>query len=164
MQVFAGPVGAMETLAKPLQSRVAASLDSMGMRTSPLGRQVVGDPIVAHELPPAAPRGQVPVSIEACSPAHVAPVPPGATRPGIVRRTEGRQTDVNINGTGYGRARARPAVTSSASPHRATIHVRVANGSFPQPIRLGARAVGWLESEVDGWIREQIAASGGNAE
>ena len=39
----------------------------------------------------------------------------------------------------------------------------VANGSFPQPIRLGARAVGWIESEVDAWIREQIAASRGNA-
>ena len=40
---------------------------------------------------------------------------------------------------------------------------RVADGSFPQPIRLGARAVGWIESEVDAWIREQIAASRGNA-
>ena len=24
--------------------------------------------------------------------------------------------------------------------------------SFPKPIRLGARSVGWLESEVDAWI------------
>ena len=47
---------------------------------------------------------------------------------------------------------------------RSTIYVRVADGSFPQPIRLGARAVGWIESEVDAWIREQIAASRGNAE
>ena len=46
---------------------------------------------------------------------------------------------------------------------RSTIYVRVADGSFPQPIRLGARAVGWIESEVDAWIREQIAASRGNA-
>ena len=36
-------------------------------------------------------------------------------------------------------------------------------GAFPNPIRLGARAVGWIESEVDAWIREQIAASRGNA-
>ena len=37
-------------------------------------------------------------------------------------------------------------------------------GSFPQPIRLGARAVGWIESEVDAWIRDQIAASRSSAE
>jgi len=32
----------------------------------------------------------------------------------------------------------------------------VAQGKFPQPIRLGARAVGWLSSEVDAWIREKV--------
>ena len=57
-----------------------------------------------------------------------------------------------------------PQVQARTGLSRSTIHVRVANGSFPQPIRLGARAVGWLESEVDAWIREQIAASRGNAE
>ena len=46
---------------------------------------------------------------------------------------------------------------------RSPIYVRVSDGSFPQPIRLGARAVGWIESEVDAWIREQIAASRGTA-
>ena len=57
-----------------------------------------------------------------------------------------------------------PRVQARTGLSRSTIHVRVANGSFPQPIRLGARAVGWLESEVDAWIREQIAASRGSAE
>ena len=47
---------------------------------------------------------------------------------------------------------------------RSTIYQWVADGSFPQPIRLGARAVGWIESEVDAWIREQIAASRSSAE
>ena len=46
---------------------------------------------------------------------------------------------------------------------RSTIYQWVSDGSFPQPIRLGARAVGWIESEVDAWIREEIAASRGNA-
>ena len=45
--------------------------------------------------------------------------PPGATRPGILPRTERRQTDDESNGTGHGRARARPAVTASAGPHGA---------------------------------------------
>ncbi|MDE2773362.1 MAG: AlpA family phage regulatory protein [Gemmatimonadota bacterium] len=43
---------------------------------------------------------------------------------------------------------------------------RTARSSLPAlgprrhaPVRLGARAVGWIESEVDQWIRDQIAAS-----
>ena len=57
-----------------------------------------------------------------------------------------------------------PRVQTRTGLARSTIYVRVAAGSFPQPIRLGARAVGWIESEVDAWIREQIAASRSRAE
>ena len=57
-----------------------------------------------------------------------------------------------------------PAVQARTGLAQSTIYVRVADGSFPQPIRLGARAVGWIESEVDAWIREQIAASRGRAQ
>lgn len=35
----------------------------------------------------------------------------------------------------------------------------VAKGSFPRPIRLSRRAVGWLESEVSTWVLERIARS-----
>ncbi len=45
-----------------------------------------------------------------------------------------------------------------------TIYVRLAEGSFPRPVQLGARAVGWIEAEVDEWIRKQIALSHGEAE
>ena len=41
---------------------------------------------------------------------------------------------------------------------------RLAEGSFPRPVQLGARAVGWIEEEVDEWIRKQIALSRGEAE
>ena len=34
--------------------------------------------------------------------------------------------------------------------------------TFPLPSRLGARAVAWIEAEVDAWSREQIAASCGS--
>ena len=34
-----------------------------------------------------------------------------------------------------------------------------AEGRFPRPVSLGARAAGWVEAEVDGWIRERIAES-----
>ena len=57
-----------------------------------------------------------------------------------------------------------PRVQARTGLSRSSIYMRVANRSFPQPIRLGPRAIGWIESEVDQWIREQISASRGNAE
>ncbi len=30
---------------------------------------------------------------------------------------------------------------------------------FPEPIKIGARAVAWVEDEVDAWIEARIAAS-----
>ena len=51
-----------------------------------------------------------------------------------------------------------PAVRTRTGLSRSTIYLRVSDGSFPRTISLGARAVGWLESEVEGWIsakREQ---------
>ena len=47
---------------------------------------------------------------------------------------------------------------------RSTIYRRLAEGSFPRPVQLGARAVGWIEEEVDEWIRQRIVASRGEAE
>ncbi|GHU34848.1 Mu phage lytic protein AlpA [Betaproteobacteria bacterium] len=31
--------------------------------------------------------------------------------------------------------------------------------TFPRPIKLGARAVGWIESEIDAWLNAQIQKS-----
>jgi prophage regulatory protein len=43
---------------------------------------------------------------------------------------------------------------------RSTIYQRIANGTFPKPISLGGlRAVGWLESEVEGWLVSQVEQS-----
>ncbi len=42
-----------------------------------------------------------------------------------------------------------------------TIYASVAAGTFPKPIQLGAQSVGWLESEIDAWLRERVAASRG---
>ena len=57
-----------------------------------------------------------------------------------------------------------PAVQARTGLGRSTIYVRLAEGSFPRPVQLGARAVGWIEAEVDEWMRERIAASRSNAE
>jgi prophage regulatory protein len=35
--------------------------------------------------------------------------------------------------------------------------------TFPKPVSVGAKAVGWLEHEVDAWINKQIARREGRA-
>lgn len=35
--------------------------------------------------------------------------------------------------------------------------------TFPQPISVGARAVGWVESEIDAWLAAQIEKSRSSA-
>jgi prophage regulatory protein len=52
-----------------------------------------------------------------------------------------------------------PAVTARTGLSRSTIYLRISEGSFPKPVSLGSRAVGWLESEVNDWLNQQIAAS-----
>ena len=40
---------------------------------------------------------------------------------------------------------------------RSTIYARIKNGTFPASVALGSPyAVGWIESEVDEWLRHQI--------
>jgi len=46
---------------------------------------------------------------------------------------------------------------------RSTIYQYIKAGTFPKPVPLGARAVGWIESEVSDWIAERIKAARGSA-
>lgn len=50
-----------------------------------------------------------------------------------------------------------PAVKRRTGLSRSTIYLRMANRKFPRPIALGGRAVGWLESDVDDWLANQVA-------
>jgi prophage regulatory protein len=52
-----------------------------------------------------------------------------------------------------------PAVKTCTGLSRSTIYLRVAEGTFPKAVSLGGRAVGWLESEIQGWLEERIQAS-----
>jgi prophage regulatory protein len=51
-----------------------------------------------------------------------------------------------------------PAVQQRVPYSKTSIYEMVANGSFPAPHRLGARAVGWLVDEVDQWVEDRITA------
>ncbi|WP_260259656.1 helix-turn-helix transcriptional regulator [Vibrio intestinalis] len=42
---------------------------------------------------------------------------------------------------------------------RSSIYLLMSQGGFPLSISLGARAVGWVESEIQLWIDERIKQS-----
>lgn len=52
-----------------------------------------------------------------------------------------------------------PAVKASTGLSRSTIYLRVSEGTFPRPVSLGGRAVGWLEAEIQEWLQRRIEAS-----
>ena len=52
-----------------------------------------------------------------------------------------------------------PDVKRSTGLSRSTIYLRIAQGTFPKPVSLGGRAVGWLEAEIQEWLQRQIEAS-----
>ena len=54
-----------------------------------------------------------------------------------------------------------PAVKTRTGLSRSTIYLRVSEGTFPKPISLGARAVGWVDAEVEAWLACQIQQSRG---
>ena len=52
----------------------------------------------------------------------------------------------------------RPEVERMSGLSCSTIYEKVANGTFPAPVRLGAKAVGWREDEVLAWIESRPRA------
>jgi prophage regulatory protein len=46
----------------------------------------------------------------------------------------------------------RPAVQEITSLPTSTLYSKMADGTFPKPLKLGKRSVGWRESEVRAWL------------
>ena len=42
---------------------------------------------------------------------------------------------------------------------RSAIYLRLTNGTFPKPIKLGPHSVRWIAREVDAWVAARIAES-----
>jgi prophage regulatory protein len=53
----------------------------------------------------------------------------------------------------------RKTVEARTGLSRSSIYAKIAAGEFPAPVALGVRAVGWVESEVAGWLARRIEAS-----
>ncbi|WP_238939085.1 helix-turn-helix transcriptional regulator [Mixta mediterraneensis] len=42
---------------------------------------------------------------------------------------------------------------------RAWIYKLIAQGRFPQPVKIGSRSIAFVENEIDEWINQRIAES-----
>jgi prophage regulatory protein len=52
-----------------------------------------------------------------------------------------------------------PAVCRMTGLRRSTIYRMQANGQFPHRVKIGARAVGWIEREGQEWLVRRIDAT-----
>jgi prophage regulatory protein len=52
-----------------------------------------------------------------------------------------------------------PEVKSETGLSRSSIYLRISAGTFPKSINLGGRAVGWLASDIQAWIKSRLAAT-----
>lgn len=52
-----------------------------------------------------------------------------------------------------------PEVKNKTGLSRSSIYLRMSNNEFPQSISLGSRSIGWLESDINEWLEDCIAAS-----
>ena len=50
-----------------------------------------------------------------------------------------------------------PAVKAKFGWSTSTIYHKMKRGEFPRPVELGPHSVGWVESEIDEYIRALIA-------
>jgi len=50
-----------------------------------------------------------------------------------------------------------PAVQAESGSSRSTIYLRIQQGLWPKPVKLGPRAIGWPSSEVAAVIAARIA-------
>lgn len=53
-----------------------------------------------------------------------------------------------------------PLVEDRTGVKKSSIYAWVKSGTFPAPVRLSARAVGWREEEIDRWVSERVTTGG----
>jgi len=52
-----------------------------------------------------------------------------------------------------------PEVKRLTGLSRSSIYLQIKTGHFPPPVRLGGRAVGWVEEEILTWARDRVLES-----
>ena len=54
----------------------------------------------------------------------------------------------------------REEVESRVGLSRTTLYRKMREGSFPEPVQVGARAVRWPASEIEAWLASRPRATG----
>lgn len=63
------------------------------------------------------------------------------------------------NNQGNFKVMRRPEVESITGLSRSSIYAKMENGTFPKAIKLSKRSVGWLEHEVQDFLKNRISAT-----
>lgn len=45
-----------------------------------------------------------------------------------------------------------PQVLAKTGLSRSTTYLMISEGKFPKPVKLGKRAVGWVDADVEQWL------------
>jgi prophage regulatory protein len=67
----------------------------------------------------------------------------------------GKKVEVSYDGKTLLRM---PVVQKKTSLSRSSIYELMAAGTFPKPVKIGPRAVAWVEVEIDAWMQDRIEA------
>jgi prophage regulatory protein len=59
----------------------------------------------------------------------------------------------------YKKVNRLPVVMYRTGLSRSTIYLYMSKGIFPASISLGSRAIGWIESDINRYLEDRIAAS-----
>lgn len=51
-----------------------------------------------------------------------------------------------------------PAVLTKIGMSKPSVYNMIKRGDFPAPIKLGAKASGWVVAEIDNWIAQRVSA------
>ena len=169
----------METLEQQFNALVSAFLSRTGMKPTTLGMKAVVDPSLMRRIdlgrsPSLRTADRVLAFIDGYDPNA-----DGARN--RTRRGGRRRSSSGTERAGGTRAKAeRPMERETSKPvrilrspevetrtglSRSTIYRWRVAGRFPPPVVMGGRTVGWIESDVDAWIRERAVESrdGGTA-
>ena len=158
----------METLEQQFNSRVSSFLRRTGMKPTTLGMRAVGDPglmrrIALGRSPSLRTADRVLAFIDGYDAVS------GGARDRPLRRRSSSGTEraggtrampeqpMERNPSKPVRILRSPEVEARTGLSRSTIYRWRVAGRFPPPVVMGGRTVGWLESDVDTWIRERAA-------
>ncbi|MGC6498957.1 MAG: helix-turn-helix transcriptional regulator [Henriciella sp.] len=56
----------------------------------------------------------------------------------------------------------RPEVERITGVKTSTLYEWMSKGTFPRPVRLGQRAVGWRKDDIDNWLETRCESKGGD--